>query len=238
MADNNEVIKALGQVPELVEKTERVLEDSDKKFRILAEAFQKRMQAEIPSSEVDKVANAAVAAVNRTKCASPNTDEVSRLVAENIARAMNDSVKSIITEAAKEAIDGMSLKVEHFHTHTTLKYMCQFAETKIRNLIVCLATYSLILSIIGIFAIYKYTNSDKYLGAQYAEIYFSKYTTASEQKMLNANTYTVGFMPQEFNRNPELVKQKIKNNLQIIKQREAEARANKGKFLTKIPLER
>ena len=113
MADNNEVIKALGQVPELVKKTERVLEDSDKKFRILAEAFHKRMQAEIPSSEVDKVANAAVAAVNRTKCASPNTDEVSHLVAENIARAMNDSVKSIITEAAKEAIDGMSLKVEH-----------------------------------------------------------------------------------------------------------------------------
>lgn len=56
--------------------------------------------------------------------------------------------------------------------------------------------------------------------------------------MLNANIYTVAFLPQEFNRNPALVKQKIKRNKQILLQRETEAKVNKGKFSTKILLER
>lgn len=238
MADNNEVIKALGQVPELVEKTERVLEDSDKKFRILAEATQKRMQAEIPSSEIEKVSEAVAAAVSRTRCATPDTDEVSRLVAGNITKFLTESMKSVTIEAVKEAVEGTPVKVEHHHTHTTLKYMCQMAEETLRNWILGLAIYSIILSFAGILIGVSYLNSDKYLGAKYTEIYFSKYTTDAERKMLDANTYTVGFMPREFDKTPKLVKQKIKRNQQILSQREAEAKANKGKFSTKVPLER
>ena len=56
--------------------------------------------------------------------------------------------------------------------------------------------------------------------------------------MLGIKTYSVAFLPQEFDRNPALVKQKIKRNKQILLQRETEAKVNKGKFSTKVPLER
>ena len=238
MADNNEIIKALGQVPELVEKTERVLEDSDKKFRILAEATQKRMQAEIPSSEIEKVSDAAATAVSRTRCAAPDTNEVSRIVAGNITRFLTESVKSVATEAVKEAVEGTPVKIEHHHTHTTLRYMCQMAETTLRNWIIGLAIYSFILSFAAILIGYTYFNGDKCLGEQYTEIYLSKYTTDAERKMLIKDTYTVAFIPKEFSKTPQLVKQKIKHNQQIIRQREMEANANKGKFSTDVKLER
>ena len=238
MTENNEVIKALGQVPELVEKTKRVLEDSDKKFRILAEATQKRMQAEIPSSEIEKISNIVAATVSRTKCARPDTDEVSRLVAGNIMTTLTESVMAMTIDAVKAAVADTPIKVEHNHTHTTLTYMCQMAEKTLRNWILGLAIYSIVLSFVGILIGVSYLNSDKYLGAKYAEIYFSKYTTDAERKMLDANTYMVGFLPREFDKTPKLVKQKIKRNQQILSQREMEAKAKKGKYSTIVPLER
>lgn len=238
MTENNEIIKALGQVPELVEKTERVLEDSDKKFRILAEATQKRIQAEIPSSEIEKVSNAAAAAVSRTRCTTPDTNEVSRLVAGNIARFLTESVKSVTTEAVKAAVEGTPVKVEHVHTHTTLKEMSEMVEKKLFNCIIGFAIYSFILTFAGILFAYSYFNSKYYLGEQYTEIYCSKYTTDTERKMFKADTDTIVIIPREFDNAPKLVKQKIKRNKQILKQRKAEANANKGKFSTKILLER
>lgn len=112
------------------------------------------------------------------------------------------------------------------------------AEETLRNWILGLAIYSIILSFAGILIGVSYLNSDKYLGAKYTEIYFSKYTTDAERKMLDANTYTVGFMPREFDNTPKLVKQKIKRNKQILKARQYEAERNKGKYSTKVSLER
>lgn len=238
MTENNELVKALSQVPELVKTTKIGFAESDKKIGILSEAMRKRVQAEIPSSEIEKVSEAAANAVSRTKCATPDTDEVSRLVAGNITRFLTESVRAVATEAVKEAVEGTPVKVEHHHTHTTLGYMCQMAEETLRNWILALGVYSCIISIIvGIIA-YSYFNGEKHLGEQYAKIYFSKYTSDAERKMLDANTYTVGFMPCEFDKTPKLVKQKIKRNLLILSQREVEAKANKGKFSTKVPLER
>ena len=238
MTENNEVIKALGQVPELVEKTKRVLEDSDKKFRILAEATQKRMQAEIPSSEIEKISNIVAATVSRTKCARPDTDEVSRLVAGNIMTTLTESVRAMTIDAVKAAVADTPIKVEHNHTHTTLTYMCQMAEETLRNWILGLAIYSIILSFAGILIGCFFYNGEKNLGSEYAEIYYSKYTTDEEREMLKANTYTVGFMPKEFDSTPKLVKQKIKRNKQILKARQYEAERNKGKYSTKVSLER
>ena len=56
---------------------------------------------------------------------------------------------NVVTEATKSAINGMQLKVEHHHTHTTLGYMCQMAEKTLRNWILGLAIYSCIITIIG-----------------------------------------------------------------------------------------
>lgn len=238
MAENNELIKALSRVPELVETTNRVLAENEKIIGILSEAILKRVQATIPENELEMVSNRVSAAVSRTRCATPDVSEVSRCVADEIIKNVSAVTTNVVTEATKSAIDGMQLKVEHHHTHTTLGYMCQMAEKTLRNWILGLAIYSVILSFAGILIGVSYLNSDKYLSAKYSEIYFSKYTTNAERKLLETNIYTVGFMPREFDKMPKLVKQKIKRNLQILSQREAEAKANKGKFSTKVPLER
>ena len=77
-----------------------------------------------------------------------------------------------------------------------------------------------------------------YLAKQYMEVYNSKYTTDEERKMLREDTFTVGAMPLVYHKSPGLVKAKIKRNKQILQQCNEEAKANKGKFSTKMPLER
>lgn len=117
-------------------------------------------------------------------------------------------------------------------------FQSRLHKKTLRNWILALGIYSCIITLIGGIIAYSYFNGEKYLGEQYAKIYFSKYTTDTERKMLDTNIFTVGFMPREFDKTPKLVKQKIKRNQQILSQREAEAKANKGKFSMKIPLER
>ncbi len=236
--ENNEIIKSLGQVKELTERAKNVLEDSDKKFRILAEAMQMRMQAKIPSSEIDKVSAAVADAISRTKCATPDISEVSQSLADDVFKKISVIVGGTVKDAVMTAVADTPVKVEHNHTHTTLGYMCQMAEKTLRNWIIGLVIYCTVLSIAGTVIAIDYLNGDKYLGKEYAEIYFSKYTTDAEKKTLNTNTYIVAFMPREFNRTPKLVKQKIKRNQMILSQREAEAKANRGKYSTKVPLER
>lgn len=238
MAENNELISALANVPELVKTTKIVLEDTEKKYKILAEAVQKRMQAEIPSSEIEKISGAASTAVSRTKCASPDVAEAGQLIAAEAAKAITDIIKPVAIEAVKAAVADTPVIVKHQHTHTTLGQMCQMAEKTIHNWIVGLAIYSIILTLAGGVATYFILNGEKHVGTEYADIYFSKYTTAAERKMLNNNMYIVSFLPQEFSNTPGLVKQKIKRNKQILAQRKAEAAANKGKYSTKVALER
>lgn len=238
MADNNEIIKALGQVPELVETTKRVLAEFEKIIKILGEVGQKRVQAEIPSTELEKISKAAMGSVAQTRCATPDTSEVSRHVADNITKFFSESVRGIITRSVKDAVADTPVTVEHHHTHTTLRYMCEMAEETLRNWILGLAIYGVIITIAGFIFAFSFFNGEKHLGAQYADIYFSDYTTEAEKKMLNADTYMVGFIPNEFSYNPQLVKQKIKRNRQIIRQRKLEASTKSGRFSVNPSLER
>ena len=50
--------------------------------------------------------------------------------------------------------------------------------------------------------------------------------------------YPISFLPKECLKTPSVVRQRIRRNEQIIRQRKKEARANKGHYTTKIPLER
>lgn len=238
MADNNEIIKALGQVPELVETTKKVLEDNDKKFKILADATQKRMQAEIPYSEIKKISDAAGASVAHTKCASPDTDEVSRLVAGNISRFLAKSLKEIAIEAVKEAVADTPVTVEHHHTHTTLGYMCKMAEATLRNWIIGLACGCWLLVCAILYLCFANSSNPARVGQQYYDVYCSKYTTNSEREALKEGCYSVSILPKEFDKNPRIVKSKLRRNKQIIKQRKAEARVKKGVYSTTPALER
>lgn len=80
------------------------MEDNDRKFKMLADAALKRPQAEIPPSEIEKVCNAVVDAVSRTKCASPNVDEVNGHIANNFTNILDKHTKAITKEASIEPL--------------------------------------------------------------------------------------------------------------------------------------
>lgn len=82
-----------------------------------------------------------------------------------------------------------------------------------------------------------YFQSETYLGKEYVEVHRSNYTTDEERKLLGSEITPPSALPREYYKTPGLVKAKIKRNKEILRQWEMEARANKGKFTTKIPLE-
>lgn len=237
MTENNEIIKALGQVPELVEKTERVLEDSDKKFRILAEATQKRMQAEIPSSEIEKVSNAAANAVSRTSCPMPDTSILSKQIAGEVRNELAKDIDTHVSDTVSSTIAKTKVTTETVHTFLAPWEIAKMAEEKTRTFNAVLATacgMMLILVIAGLFAFF---NSEEYWGRQYWGIYSSKYITEAERKAIHDNASTYSIVPKEFYSNKNLAKSKIRRNKEIIRLREAQAKKNKGNYTPQIPIE-
>ena len=86
--------------------------------------------------------------------------------------------------------------------------------------------------------VYWYFTSEHYWGKEYSKVYHSKYATDEEKELLLDHAYAVGVLPKEYYSNPDYVKSKIKQNQQVIKERRKQANSNKGKYSTKIPLER
>lgn len=230
--ENNEIISALGQVPELVKATKTLLEAQEKTNAVLAEGQKERVLAEIPESAIDKVADAAADRVSRTKCATPDTIEISRNVAKEIANIVYSSV----VDAAKTAIENTPMKQEVQHTFGI--EMIQYANKEARRLAYSALALAIIFGVGSVITIATITNGKEHLGKEYAEVYFSKYTTESERQALGESCYTISFLPKELSSNKALLKQRIKQNKMILKQREQESRANKGKFSTETPLVR
>lgn len=238
MTENNELIKALGQVPDLVEISNRILEENQKKFSILAEHLKRRNEAIIPEDEIMKIIKVVKATIENTPCATPNIDDASRLIANRTLSIMQGEVKDTIRSTIIETVKSTPVKLEHVHSHTTLKEMCEMAETKLRDILIFFMATSLVLTLIlgGIYV--RHLNSEVYIGGQYREIYSSKYITPSEKENLGQGCYYVYFLPKEFSESPRIVKQQIRRNYEIIKQRKKEAKLNNGKFSTEIKIER
>ena len=116
--------------------------------------------------------------------------------------------------------------------------MASMAEEKLRIACRIVQVINIILLVIvGILTIGHYT-SEEYFGQRYAEIAASKYTTKEERDDMVSVAYPISFLPKEYHKTHSVVRQRIRRNEQILRQRKKEARANKGKYSTSIPLER
>ena len=236
MIENNEIAKALGQVPELVARTDTLIEDNARKDEIIGRLLQSRMKAEIPDSEVEKVVHAATTAVARTRCATPDISGVSAQVADGVMSIIKANIREEVSEAIRNTAEDIPVNV--VHTHTTLREMAHMAEEKLRLAcrVVQIINVSLLL-IVGILIISHFTSEEHY-GRRYAEIAASKYTSKVERTEMMDVAYPISFLPKEYHKTPSVVRQRIRRNEQILRQRKKEARANKGHYTTKIPLER
>ena len=230
--DSNEISKSLGQVPELVQATNTLIKDNVRKDELIAKILQKRPQAEIPQTEIDKVTQA----VEQTPCALPDTREIAKAIAvpvmDEIRRSLANEIKQTVTNTVS------SIPVECIHKHTTLVEMTQMAEKKLRRSVyVALGCCIFVLIFVGILAL-RHFNSTLYLGAEYREVIKSEFTTEAERQMLTSGTYSFSLVPKESWDNKKYIKQKIRRNKEILRQRQAEAKTNDGDYSTSVPLER
>ena len=237
MEEENSIMRHLGQVPELINNTKQVIEDNDKKFAILAKIAEKRAEAIIPEEEYRKLRLAVIDTVKNTPCAAPDVSTVNRLVADEILTGMKLSTKEIVSDAVKTAIAEQPLEVIHRHLYTTIGEVFTMADKTVKRIIICFGVYLLLLGLVVGTAFYFGINSEESLGKEYVEICKSKYLTEEEAKLCAKDTYQISRLPNEFKKNPDAVKAKIKRNRKIIRERKAEAKRNKGKYTLREAIE-
>ena len=234
MEENNELYKSLGQVPELVKLAQNQSKQIDRLSQMVAQVIQRQMTATIPAEEHQKMART----IANTPCAAPNMTEVAESLSKSIMRMVGSGIHDGAVNAVKDAVKDTPVTVTNEHVYKPSWEMTKIADETLtrRFWIMFCITAAVVLGVT--FGTFKYFNSDFYFSQQYEEIRRSKFLTDDERKMLNADTYYVGIIPKEFYNAPDLVKAKIKRNKQILRQRQAEAKHNNGKFSTKVPLER
>ena len=71
-------------------------------------------------------------------------------------------------------------------------------------------------------------NSEAYWGRQYYEVYSSPYLTDKEREKISRDVHTIAILPNEFDKDPKRVKEQIKKNRGILKERKKEAKKDKG----------
>lgn len=238
MDNKNEIIKILAKLPELDRKFDAVLKDSEKKSALLSDFIKEGIRARMPKDEIERISNEMISKIQATKCATPDVPEVSNKVAEEITRLITSTVYSTVTTAVKASVADVTLKIEHLHTHTTLRQMCEMANEKLRHWITALACACGILLFAVVYCCVASFNNPVLIGKQYYDVCISEYTTDTERKVLTKDCHPASMLPNEFDNNRKIAKSKIRHNKQIIRQRKAEARAKKGKFSTTPALER
>ena len=211
--ESKEFVDALVQVPELVEAAKTFKETSGHIISSVADAIQKHPQAEIPDSELQKIA--------ATPCAPPKMDSVVKDFAYKVVGIIEPIIKDKVNEALKSA----EVTVQHTHSYCFERDLKDVADTRLmkRCLIFGLTTVvlALILAIIAI----AHFNSETYWGKQYYEVYSSPYLTEEEWEKISQNVHIIAILPNEFDKDPKRVKEQLKKNKSILKERKKEAKA-------------
>lgn len=231
---DNSILEALAKVPELVETTKTIIEQNEKTNAFFAKTLEHRAQAEIPNEEVQKVVRSVTEGVQRTRCATPDVSACSELIAQGVLNKTLDAVK----DAVREAVQNTPITLEHHHTHATAMGLTKMAEENTRNLLKLISCGFVALLIWIAISLVWYYNSDIYWGTQYYELILSEYATKAEKDMLWENIYTQSVLPKEYKTHPSYVKDKIRQNKKVLKQRRRKGKDKNGNYSTEIPLER
>ena len=210
--ENKELVDALIQVPGLVEAAKTFKEISGHILSSVADAIKKRPQAEIPDSELQKIA--------ATPCAPPEMDSFVKEFAYKVAVAIGTIIKDKVNEALKDA----TVTVQHTHSYCFERDLKEVADTRLRKRCIAFGLTSLVLaSIITIIGIAHF-NSETYWGKQYYKVYSSPYLTDKEREKISRDVHTIAILPNEFDKDPKRVKEQIKKSKAILKERKKEAR--------------
>ena len=216
--ESKEFVDALVQVPELVEAAKTFKDTSGHIISSVADAIQKRPQAEIPDSELQKIA--------ATPCAPPKMDSVVKDFANKVIGVIEPVIKDKVNEALKSA----AVSVQHTHSYCFERDLKEIADKRLmKRCLICGLTALVLASIIAIIAIAHF-NSEAYLGKLYYEVYSSPYLSEEERETLSRNCRTIAILPTEFDKDPKRVKEQIKKNRSILKERKKEAKSTSKRY--------
>ena len=210
--ENKDIVEALEKVPTLVKAAETFKATSGHIVSSLADAVKQRPQAEIPESELQKISG--------TPCAPPDVDSFSKALVQKVAGDIGSTIK----EKVDKALEGATVKVQHTHTHSYCieKDLKEYADIRLWNRSIAFGLTSVVLAaIIAIIAIVYY-NSETYWGKQFYQVYSSPYLTEEEWENISQDIHTIAILPNEFDKDPKRVKERIKKNKDILKERKKE----------------
>ena len=134
------------------------------------------------------------------------------------------NIGSTIKEKVDKALEGATVKVQHTHTHSYCieKDLKEYADIRLWNRSIAFGLTSVVLAaIIAIIAIVYY-NSETYWGKQFYQVYSSPYLTEEEWENISQDIHTIAILPNEFDKDPKRVKERIKKNKDILKERKKE----------------
>ena len=211
--ESKEFVDALVQVPELVEAAKTFKETSGHIISSVADAIQKHPQAEIPDSELQKIA--------ATPCAPPKMDSVVKDFAYKVVGIIEPIIKDKVNEALKSA----EVTVQHTHSYCFERDLKDVADSRLRKRCLIFGLTTVVLALIIAIIAITHFNSEAYLGKQYYEVYSSPYLSEEERETLSRNCRTIAILPTEFDKNPKRVKEQIKKNRSILKERKKEAKS-------------
>ena len=236
MEDSNDILKALGRIPELAEAAKKILEANEEFKKLSAEMMKRCVQADVSQDGLQKVYAAAAKGVKETSCRLPDTDELSERIANRAATYFANNLSEGLQGTIHEAFNGA--KLQHVYTYARPDDLLDAMRPRARawTIIASILCGILIIFVVGM-GIYQHHTEEHY-GRLYMQVLDSKYITEEEFEMLRKNTYSISALPVEFNKTPKLVMRRIERNIETIKLREEEARAKNGRFSAKVPLER
>lgn len=233
MNDKNQILEALGKLPELIESIKALIEESEKKDAFLAKMAETKVEAQMSDEGKQEIVDIVEETVKATPCATPSVTEAGQLIAD----AVCDNVRNSVGEAIREKIANMSIKLEHHHTHDTSWELAKLANKAAKRWILTLVVLSCLFALWGVGSAIWFFNSEMYWGWRYSEVYTSKYTTQEERTLLWSDLMPTGFLPKKYKSNPDYVKSKIKQNETVLKGRRDQAERNKGQFSISAPIE-
>ena len=210
--ENKDIVEALEKAPELVKAAETFKETSGHIVSSIADAVKKRPQAEIPESELLKI--------SQTPCAPPDVDSFSKALVQKVAGDIGSTIK----EKVNEALKGATVTVQHTHSYCIERDLKEYADIRLWNRSIALGLASVVLVAIIVIMAIVYYNSEIYWWRQYYEVYSSPYLTDEEWEKIARDVHTIAILPNEFDMDPKRVKEQIKKNKGILKERKKEAK--------------
>ena len=226
MNDTQVILTALSQAPDLVEAARTYKETNDKAINTISNAVKQQPKAIIPDSEMTKLKNN----ISQTQCALPDTEEFSKELADQVYKIIAPSIRTEI----KSAVGATDITINHEHKHRHYAYSASFdmINDTAKKWIIGLSIFAVLA--VGAFTywVHYVRNSELFLGQRCLEIYESKYVTDQEKKEMFKEFYSVALYPKKYQDSPEALRERIRKNESIIKDREFQSLFKKGEFNT------